>query len=63
MREEESGPSCSTAEALNKQDLFINSALAELGSTLLWRMIRQGYIESHGLYLNLDKMVVNPIGV
>ena len=31
VKEEESGPSCSLAEALEKQDLFINSTLAQLG--------------------------------
>lgn len=63
LSDEDSGPSCSYAEALAKQDLFINSTLAELGSTILWRMIRQGYIESHGLFLNLELMSVNPLPV
>lgn len=59
----DSGPSCSHAEALAKQDLFINSTLAELAATILWRMIRQGYITSHGVFLNLEKMNANPLGV
>ncbi|MFZ4863966.1 hypothetical protein ACL9RF_17475 [Sphingobacterium sp. Mn56C] len=29
-------PSCSLAEALEKQDLYINSSLAQMGSSLLW---------------------------
>ena len=63
LRDEDSGPSCSHAEALAKQDLFINSTLAELGMTILWRMIRQGYIQAHGLYLNLETMTANPMTV
>ena len=61
MREEDAGPSCSTAEALDKQDLFINSALAELGATLLWRMIRHGMTEYRGVYVNLETLRSNPI--
>ena len=51
------------AEALEKQDLFINSTLAQLGCNILWRMFRHGLIEHHGLYLNLETMKVNPIPV
>lgn len=63
IKEEDSGPSCSLAEALEKQDLFINSTLAQLGCNILWRMFRHGMIEHHGLYLNLSTMKVNPIMV
>ena len=63
VKEEDSGPSCSLAEALEKQDLFINSTLAQLGCNILWRMFRHGLIEHHGLYLNLETMKVNPIPV
>ena len=55
------GPSCSLAEALERQDLFINSTLAQLGCGILWKMFRNGVIEHNGLYLNLDTMKVNPI--
>lgn len=63
VKETDSGPSCSLAEALEKQDLFINSTLAQLGCNLLWKMFRHGMIEHHGLYLNLTTMKVNPISV
>lgn len=63
VKEEDSGPSCSLAEALEKQDLFINSTLAQLGCNILWKMFRNGIIEHHGLYLNLETMKVNPIGI
>lgn len=61
VKVEDSGPSCSLAEALQKQDLFINSTLAQLGCNILWKMFRQGMIEQQGLYMNLDTMKVNPV--
>lgn len=63
VREEDSGPSCSLAEALEKQDLFINSTLAQLGCNILWKMFRHGMIEHHGVFLNLETMKVNPIAI
>lgn len=63
VKVEDSGPSCSLAEALTKQDLFINSTLAQLGCNILWKMFRGGMIEHHGLFLNLDTLKVNPIVV
>lgn len=46
-------PSCSLAEALSKQDLFINSALANLGASLLWQLFREGMLFNRGFFLNL----------
>ena len=63
VREEDSGPSCSLAEALKKQDLFVNSTLAQLGCNILWKMFRHGMTEHCGLYMNLMTMKVNPIRV
>lgn len=61
--EKDSGPSCSLAEALRKQDLFINSTLSNLGCNLLWKLISQGSIDFHGAFLNLRTMKVNPIAL
>lgn len=63
MRDDDSGPSCSLAEALEKQDLFINSTLAQLGCNIMWKMFRNGMIEHNGLFLNLETLRVNPISV
>ncbi|MFD2145748.1 PRTRC system ThiF family protein [Mucilaginibacter antarcticus] len=41
-------PSCSLAEALTKQDLFINSALANCGASLLWQLFREGFYSTVG---------------
>ncbi|WP_316828717.1 hypothetical protein [Pedobacter miscanthi] len=56
-------PSCSLAEALNKQDLFINSVLANMGSSFLWQMLRTGIIENRGFFLNLGGLRTQPIGM
>jgi PRTRC genetic system ThiF family protein len=61
VKDEDSGPGCSLAESLTKQDLFVNSTLAQLGSALLWKLISTGSIDYHGAYLNLQTMNVNPI--
>lgn len=61
--DKDSGPSCSLAEALRKQDLFINSTISQLGCNLLWKLISQGSIDCNGLYLNLKTMKVNPINL
>lgn len=63
VKEEDSGPSCSLAEALDKQDLFINSTLAQFGCNILWKMFNNGMIEHNGLFLNLETLRVNPINV
>ena len=63
VNEEDSGPSCSLAEALTKQDLFINSTLAQIGCAILWKLLSSGSIDSHGAYLNLESMNVNAIKV
>jgi PRTRC genetic system ThiF family protein len=54
-------PSCSLAEALSKQDLFINSTIAQYGLDLIWKLFRQGYLTHHGAFINLDNFKTNPI--
>ena len=58
---EDNTPSCSLAEALEKQDLFINSTLAQLGSSLLWGLFRNGLTENRGFFLNLKNFQSQPI--
>ena len=56
-------PSCSLAEALTKQDLFINSALANLGASLLWQLLREGILFNRGFFLNLKEFRTTPLKV
>lgn len=56
-------PSCSLAEALTKQDLFINSTVAALAGQLLWTLMRTGKITHHGYIVNLRSGVTLPLPV
>ncbi|GAB3511758.1 ubiquitin-activating E1 family protein [Emticicia fontis] len=56
-------PSCSLAEALTKQDLFINSSLAQMGCSLLWNLFRNGLTLYRGFFHNLKDFTTHPIKV
>jgi PRTRC genetic system ThiF family protein len=56
-------PSCSLAEALMAQDLFINSALAQMAASLLWQLFRDGMLLNKGFFMNLHDFRVQPIRV
>jgi len=56
-------PSCSLAEALTKQDLFINSALANAGASLLWQLFREGMLFNRGFFINLKEFRMQPVKV
>ncbi|MFH7001596.1 MULTISPECIES: PRTRC system ThiF family protein [Flavobacterium] len=61
--QQDDAPSCSLAEALEKQDLFINSALAQMGCSLLWNLFREGMTANRGFFLNLKDFRSQPIAV
>lgn len=61
--EADNTPSCSLAEALNKQDLFINSSLANMASSLLWGLFREGLTAYKGFFMNLKDFRTVPIPV
>lgn len=56
-------PSCSLAESLEKQDLFINATLASMGASLLWKLFREGMTAQRGFFLNLGNFKLEPIAV
>lgn len=47
------GPSCSLAEALEKQSLFINRTLVSHGMAMLWELFWKRKITYHGVFVNL----------
>ena len=61
--EEDDTPSCSLAEALEKQDLFINSSLTQMGCSLLWGLFRNGMTQYRGFFHNLKDFTTHPIKV
>ncbi|MDL2141640.1 PRTRC system ThiF family protein [Flavobacterium tructae] len=61
--QQDNTPSCSLAEALEKQDLFINSALAQMGVSLLWGLFRNGMTDTRGFFLNLKNFHSQPLKI
>ena len=60
---EDDTPSCSTMEALEKQDLFVNDALVTSALALLWRLLRHGEIAHHGSFVDLKTGSVRPLPI
>lgn len=56
-------PSCSLAEALEKQSLFINPAVSVQAMSILWNLFTKGEIDVHGAFINLDQSTVLPLRV
>lgn len=56
-------PSCSLAEALEKQDLFINSSLVQMGCSLLWSLFRNGLTPYRGFFHNLKDFTTHPLKI
>ncbi len=56
-------PSCSLAEALEKQDLYINGSLAQMGCSLLWNLFRKGLIQYRGFFHNIGEFRTQPIPI
>ena len=54
-------PSCSQAEALKKQDLYINTTLANYGASLLWQLLQAGMITCRGVFVNLQNFRTTPL--
>lgn len=56
-------PSCSMADALRKQSLVINSAIAVQAFNLLWTLYRTGSLSYSGVFVNLTTGRTNPIPI
>lgn len=63
QKEKASGPSCSLAEALEKQDLFINSILVQYAAHALWGLMREGKLNYQGAFINLQTLKVAQITI
>jgi PRTRC genetic system ThiF family protein len=60
---EPNGPSCSLAEALESQELFINRSVSTFALQVLWTLFRKGRIRHHGYFVNLETGRVVPLEV
>lgn len=54
-------PSCSVAEALEKQSLVVNMAMATAAFNLLWKLFREGGLNYSGQFINLKTGMTAPI--
>lgn len=59
--EKDNTPSCSLAEAINRQDLFINSTVTQFGMNILWKLFREARLKVQGAFINVNTLCTNPI--
>jgi len=59
--DDDGAPSCSALEALERQEPFVNQALAYHALALLTRLFRYGRIEHHGAFVNVRENRVQPL--
>ncbi|HEY1042379.1 MAG TPA: PRTRC system ThiF family protein [Telluria sp.] len=60
---EDDTPSCGLAQALERQELFINQAVVTPALSLLWELFRHGRLTWHGAFVNLRTGSMRPIPV
>lgn len=63
VKDKDTGPSCSLAEALEKQDLFINTTLANHAAQMVWTLFRHRVLRHHGVFVNLRTGRVAPLEI
>lgn len=56
-------PSCSTLEALERQDLFINDLLVTQALNLLWQLLKHHQLSHHGAFVNATTGNVTPLTI
>ena len=56
-------PSCSLAEALEKQSLFVNTMVATHACSMLANLFRYGELDHHGFFVNLRSGHATPLPV
>jgi PRTRC genetic system ThiF family protein len=54
-------PGC--VDQFHRQDLFVNSVVADNALHLIWRLLRWGSLEVRGVFFDLDKGISNPIKI
>jgi PRTRC genetic system ThiF family protein len=60
---QDDAPSCSVAEALTRQELFINDDVTRVAGLILWNLLRHGQITWHGAFVNAASGHRRPIPV
>lgn len=60
---EDDTPSCGLAEALERQELFVNQAIVTPALCILWEFFRHGQLTWHGAFVNLRSGSMRPLQV
>jgi PRTRC genetic system ThiF family protein len=55
--------SCSSAEAVAKQDFGVNSMAARIVGQLIWNLLRHGGLDSHGAFFDVNRLSVDPLPI
>jgi len=63
LDDKDDAPSCSLAEALEKQSLFINLTMANMACNMLWELFRYGQISYHGQFVNIKSGRITPLEI
>lgn len=63
VENDDDGPSCSLAEALERQSLYINQAVTIQGMSILWNLFTKGAVKNHGAFIDLDQSTVLPMRI
>ncbi|MHB8315575.1 MAG: PRTRC system ThiF family protein [Acidithiobacillus ferrivorans] len=63
FNEQDQGPSCSLAEALQKQDLFINRDVTTPALHILWELLSKRRLSHHGVFTSLETLRRTPLPV
>lgn len=58
---EDNVPSCSLAEALEKQDLMVNQVVVTHALELLWQLLREGEIAYQGFFFDAKAFRLQPL--
>jgi PRTRC genetic system ThiF family protein len=60
---EDDTPSCGLAEALERQELFVNQSIVTPALSILWEFFRHGKLIWHGAFVNLRTGSMRPLNV
>jgi PRTRC genetic system ThiF family protein len=61
LAKEDDAPSCGLAEALERQELFVNQSIVTPASHILWELFRHGQLTWHGAFVNLRTGSMRPL--
>jgi len=56
IKEDNTTPSCSLREALNKQDIMINNFTSDISCQIVWQMLTKYYLDKFQYFINLNRI-------